>query len=184
MIAEPDSPLAREAHDRARTSLSAAIYNHSRRAFQLGAAAAEALGKPFDAETLYVDALLHDLGFGEPPERERSFEIVGADLARALVGVHDRAQADRVWHAIAVHTVPHLARAGDAETLLLHLGSAADAFGLRLPIAEAVIDEIETVFPRGALAAELDALTDAHAAVHRFGQLAAFRALGMKPRAA
>jgi HD superfamily phosphodiesterase len=70
------------------------------------------MGVRFDAEALYVAALLHDLGFVHEPETERSFEIVGADLARELINAYDDALASGTWDAIAAHTVSHLARAG------------------------------------------------------------------------
>jgi hypothetical protein len=65
--------------------------------------------------------------------------------------------------------------------LLAHLGSGADVFGLRLPLAADVVGAIKGRYPRGDLATEIAALTDRHAGVHPYGQLAGFRALGLRP---
>ncbi len=137
---------------------------------------------PHDAELLFVAAVLHDIAMATPPVPEHSFEIVGAGIARALVQAHDPRGAQRVWDAIAVHTVPHLARAGAPESLLVHIASASDVFGLRLPLAADFTEALEMQYPRGEISREVDAYTTAESALHPFGQLAALRALGLRPR--
>jgi hypothetical protein len=55
----------------------------------------------------------------------------------------------------------------------------SSAFGCRSP--RTVFDAIKERYPRGDVATEIAALTDRHAGVHPYGQLAAFRALGLRP---
>lgn len=181
-FAIPQSRVAREAHELARTSVSEAILAHSVRAFHLGREMGRRMHLSVDDEALYIATVLHDLGFADAAASSKSFEVVGADTARAFLTERDDGRAGLVWDAIAMHTVPHLAREGAPEVLLTHLGSAADAFGVLLErVAPDFVAELTLRYPRGAIRAELRALMAHHATTHPFGQLAALRALGLQP---
>ena len=80
-----------------------------------------------------------------------------------------------------MHTVPHLAREGPTEVLLTHLGSSTDAFGIGSHLDAAFVRDLHVHHPRGELQTELAGIMDRHASAQPYGQLAAFRALGLRP---
>jgi hypothetical protein len=81
-----------------------------------------------------------------------------------------------------MHTVPHLARARDPETLLVHLGSGCDVFGARIDsLPRDFVDEVFARYPRTTFAADIDAAMTRVAKRHPFSQFAACQALGLRP---
>ncbi|WP_425953415.1 HD domain-containing protein [Xylanimonas sp. McL0601] len=81
----PDSPAVRAAHEVASTFASAALLNHSVRAYLFAADYGDRQGIAYDAELLAVGALLHDIAltrafdnYGEP------FEHAGGHIAWVL----------------------------------------------------------------------------------------------------
>jgi HD superfamily phosphodiesterase len=80
----PDSRLAAEAEELVRTSSPAFLANHCARSYAWSVALAEHDHVPFDAELLYVAALLHDLGLVRRFDTGSCFEEDSADAAAAL----------------------------------------------------------------------------------------------------
>lgn len=159
-----DSEVARAAIEFARSTESAAVFNHSVRSYLFGEslAAHEGLrsGSDFDSETLLLGCVLHDLGAGTAAAGKERFEIEGADLAATLLTEHgcDRAVVDAVWEAIALHSSFGIAQRRGPICYLVNGGVAID-FGLN---AELVDDDaaaaIHDRYPRLSMA---KALTDA-----------------------
>jgi HD domain len=94
----------------ARTTESAAIFDHSIRSFLYARLLAEREGSladaAYDEGLLFAACILHDLGLGTGAPGKARFEVEGADLAAALLserGVAAR-DIDRVWEAIAPHS--------------------------------------------------------------------------------
>ncbi|GAA5874757.1 hypothetical protein JCM1840_000425 [Sporobolomyces johnsonii] len=85
----PTTPLAKKAYEHVKDQLGCQIHNHSHRAF-LHAAAIQKGQFPdwdWDAESLYIATLFHDLGATEANLRstKMSFELHGAVLAREFL---------------------------------------------------------------------------------------------------
>src|SRR5271155_475008 len=108
-IVIPDTPLVREVTDYIRDAEDDLLFNHSRRVYLLGVLQARRRGLKPDLELLYAGAMFHDIGL---TERYRSstlrFEVDGANAARDFLLDHgvDKADADKVWLSIALHTTP------------------------------------------------------------------------------
>jgi len=178
----PDSALATDALALATAALPPTLVAHSIRSFVLGSGFGLMRDLSFDVEALYVASLLHDVGLGASFSGDRPFELDGADAAAELLAKHGDARASSVWDAIAMHTVPHLAHARDAEALLVHLGSGCDVFGARIDaLPRDFVAEVFARYPRTTFAVEIDAVMTRVAERHPFSQLAAFRALGLRP---
>ena len=65
-VTVPDTKLAREATELVRESTTDLVYHHSRRVFWFGSLQGRSRGLSFDPELLYIGAMFHDLGLGEP----------------------------------------------------------------------------------------------------------------------
>jgi hypothetical protein len=162
----PAGPLADAALTAARNSESAAIANHSLRAFffaQLLAAHEGCLDDAaYDRDLLFAATVMHDLGTGALAKGEARFEVEGADLAAAVLREHGVAEPDidRVWEAIALHTSPGIAR---RRGLLAHLtreGVGID-FGRHPEIVAAWAPRIHAAYPRLAMVRSLvDAIVE------------------------
>lgn len=132
-IEVPDTALAREATDFIRDTEDDLLYNHSRRVFFFGALQGLRRGLQPNLELLYVGAMFHDLGL---TERYRSsgvrFEVDGANAARDFLlerGV-DKADADKVWLGIALHTTPGVPEFLGPEIALVTAGVETDVLGV------------------------------------------------------
>ena len=132
-IAIPDTPLVREITEFIRASESDLLFNHSRRVFLFGALQGHRRGLQPNLELLYAGAMFHDLGL---TERYRTsmvrFEVDGANAARDFLlerGV-DKADADRVWLSIALHTTPGVPEFLEPEIALVTAGVETDVLGI------------------------------------------------------
>lgn len=128
----PSTPACRAALEVATAYCSPALLNHSIRAYLWGAGFAAERGITFDAELLYVSALLHDLSLvKEFDNHTLPFEEAGGHVAwvfGAAAGwpVERRRRAAEVivrhmWDAVDVAT--------DPEGYLLELSTAMDISG-------------------------------------------------------
>lgn len=129
----PDSQLVREATELVRDSTSELIYHHSRRVYLFGGLQGVARGLGFDAELLYVAAMFHDLGLGEPFRGSgRRFEVDGADEARRFLRARQVPEdgVRRVWTAIALHTTPGIPEFMEPEVALVTAGVEYDVLGI------------------------------------------------------
>ena len=110
--------------------------NHSLRAFFFAELIAKAKGLQYDAEVIYVAAILHDTDLtASHMSVKQRFEVDGANLAREIAGRHSisKARADLMWGAIALHDQGGIARWKAVEVMLLNAGVAAD-FGAYLDL--------------------------------------------------
>jgi len=146
----PDTPATRHSEDICRAVLDAPLVNHSYRTYAWAALLGVAERRAFDAELLYVAALLHDIGLTERFDRGGCFESDGADAANELlleVGwPSDRAQ--RAASAIYLH-MHEVDETDGPEALLLSDGASLDVTGRRLDdIDGRACYQILEVYPR------------------------------------
>jgi HD superfamily phosphodiesterase len=129
----PDTKLARAATEFVRDQTSDLVYDHSRRVFYWGSLQGRNRDLSFDPELLYVAAMFHDLGLGEPHRTSgRRFEVDGADAAREFLRAHGVPDDSvrRVWTAIALHTTPGIPEFMEPEVALLTAGVEYDVLGI------------------------------------------------------
>lgn len=164
-IAIPDSPLAKEATDAARSAEPVEIFNHSLRAFLFAELIAKAKGVTHDVEAVYVAALLHDTGLAPAyMSRDQRFEVDGANLARRIAGSHGvtAERVNLVWDAIALHDAGGLARWKQPEVMLVNAGVSAD-FGSYLDLMQR--DDVIAVLGQAPRTGFIPVFLDAVAAV-------------------
>lgn len=129
----PDSKLAREATELVRDATSDLIYDHSRRVYFFGALQGRNRDLSFDPELLYIAAMFHDLGLGEPFHGSgRRFEVDSADEARRFLRARQVPDDSirRVWTAIALHTTPGIPEFMEPEVALVTAGVEYDVLGI------------------------------------------------------
>ena len=148
----PDTPLVREATDFIRDVEDDLLFNHSRRVFLFGALQGRRRGLQPDLELLYVGAMFHDIGL---TERYRTstvrFEVDGADAARDFLTARgvDKADADKVWLGIALHTTPGVPEFLAPEVALLQAGVEVDVVGVgRQDLAPDALAAVTAAHPR------------------------------------
>lgn len=129
----PDSKLARETTELVRDAASDLIYDHSRRVYFFGALQGRNRDLSFDPELLYIAAMFHDLGLGEPFHGSgRRFEVDSADEARRFLQARQVPEDSirRVWTAIALHTTPGIPEFMEPEVALVTAGVEYDVLGI------------------------------------------------------
>ncbi|MFD3870427.1 HD domain-containing protein [Streptomyces sp. NPDC058623] len=144
-----DSAAARSAFETAAEYADAALLNHSVRSYAFAAEYARERGIAYDAELLYVSALLHDLGLTVPFDSHTlPFEEAGGHVARVFTAGLGWAPARRAraQEVIVLHMRDDVDAAEDAEGHLLQVGTSADVSGLR-------VEEFAPSFTAGLLAA-------------------------------
>jgi HD domain len=151
-IAIPDTALVREITEFIRDAEDDLLFNHSRRVFLFGALQGRRRGLQPDLELLYAGAIFHDLGL---TERYRTstlrFEVDGANAARDFLlqrGV-DKADADKVWLGIALHTTPGVPEFLAPEIALVTAGVETDVLGIgRDGLSPEALAEVAAAHPR------------------------------------
>jgi hypothetical protein len=135
MIADikvPDSSIARQAEELARSVSNDVLFNHVMRCYWFGELFAQQEGKKVDSELMFLSAVLHDLGLTNHAPGSHRFEIEGAGAARTFLlerGVaEDRAQ--KVWDNVALHTWDMNQFRGDTSRLMQR-GLAYDVSGVQ-----------------------------------------------------
>jgi len=147
-----DSPLATAADALLAKVSPPALVNHCKRTYAFGTALLNQAGRGFDAEALYVAAMLHDLGLTDAYEDGVTpFEVRGADIAAAQL-LDMGADPDfiaLVHDAIALHLEMNAPKDPRPEVADVSLGAAVDVLGLRIDKLPAsfVAQTLET-FPR------------------------------------
>ncbi|MFE4450135.1 HD domain-containing protein [Streptomyces sp. NPDC056796] len=129
----PDTRLAAEATELVRETTDDLVYHHSRRVFLFGALQGRRRDLSFDPELLYIGAMFHDLGLGEPFRSSgRRFEVDSADEARRFLRSHGVPEDSvrRVWTAIALHTTPGIPAFMEPEVALVTAGVEYDVLGI------------------------------------------------------
>lgn len=151
-VSVPDTKLATEATALVRDTVGELIYHHSRRVYWFGSLQGRNRGLRFDSELLYVAAMFHDLGLGEPFRGSgRRFEVDGADEARRFLLAHGLPEDGirRVWTAIALHTTPGIPVFMEPEVALLTAGVEYDVLGIGYQdIPDSDRAEITALHPR------------------------------------
>lgn len=161
----PDTAAAREAEELAVRVHSNSLLNHSLRTYVWGALIGAGTRRTFDAEVLYVAALLHDVGLTPAFDTGRCFETDGAHAARGLLATagwtSDRAE-------LAANAIRHHWNGpddhDDVEAVLLAQGAAVDALGHRgAALDEPTTARVLAAFPRGRFKHEFVSLLEAQA---------------------
>jgi hypothetical protein len=177
MHTTPDSDLARGAAIYARAVEDEYLVNHSSRTFHFGAAILDDAGRSFDAEILYVAAMLHDIALGTSlDDGVTPFHQRGAGLAAGEVlrlGRTD-AEATLVYDAVNLHMELVTGDHALPEVAGVHLGAGADVVGLRLDqIPPAVVDAVLADHPRLGMKAEFAKVIVAEATTKPYSTAAA-----------
>jgi hypothetical protein len=160
-IAVPTTPVVALATEAAEAWCSPSLMAHSRRAYLWSAARGIDLGLEFDAELLYVAAMLHDIGLvGAFDNATISFDEAGGNVAWMFAAgagwpVERRV---RLGEVIVRHMWDSVDPAFDAEGHLLEVGTAIDISG-RVPHlwSPALRAEVLALHPRLDLVAEFTA---------------------------
>jgi HD superfamily phosphodiesterase len=166
LVRVPDTPAAREAEDLAARVYSRALLNHALRTYVWGSLIGGSTGRAFDAEVLYVAALLHDVGLMPGYDTGRCFETDGAHAARALL-------ASVGWSAERTELAANAIRDhwsgpedhDDVEAVLLAQGAAVDAIGNRgSAVDDATRERVVAALPREGFKDEFVTLLESQAA--------------------
>jgi HD domain len=155
----PDTKLATAAEALTVRVSPPALVGHCRRTYAFGAALLQQQRRTFDAELLYIAAMLHDLGLtDEFEDGVTPFEQIGADAAqRALLaeGAPPETVA-QVHEAIGLHLLATSADDPRPEVAGVSIGAGMDVFGLRLSDLPATfVAEVLEEYPRLGLKAML-----------------------------
>jgi HD superfamily phosphodiesterase len=102
----PDSELARKAAALVERVHSKALLHHVHRTWWFAEFLGQRRGLQYDRETVYLAALLHDLGLTPEFAADQRFEVDGADAASRFLRAngYPQAKAEQVWDAIALHS--------------------------------------------------------------------------------
>ena len=125
----PDTQLAREATQIARSVEPPEIFNHSLRTFLFAELVAKLKKIEHDQEIVYVASILHDTGMSEQyMSASYPFEVDSASVARTLLAKYGVSQMrqDLAWDAIALHDNGGIAQHKQPEVALVNAGVGAD----------------------------------------------------------
>jgi len=168
-LALPTGPLADASLALVRQSVSTEIAEHSIRSFLFARLLAEQEGSvgdaAYDEDLLFAACALHDLALGRLGTSKARFEVEGADLAAPVLIGHGvpAADVDRVWEAIALHSIVGIADRRGLLTYLTHKGVFIDG-GRYADLDAGRLQQVFAVYPRPAGGAFLrDAIVE-HAA--------------------
>jgi hypothetical protein len=160
-IVLPDTPACRGALEVATRYHSPSLLNHSVRAYLWAAAYAQTQGIDFDAELLYVSAMLHDLGLtAEFDSHTVPYEEAGGHVAWAFCAGAGWSPERRVraCEVIIRHMWDEVPVEEDPEGHLLELSTGMDISGRRTEdIPVGVRREVLERHPRLEIAKEFTA---------------------------
>jgi len=145
-----DSAISQTATDLSRAESPPFLFNHAARTYLFGSLIGKSLALKFDAETLYLACILHDLGLTSRFEGDLPFEIQGAEAAKNFLQEHGYPanQAAIVWDGIAMHAslIGHFKQ---PEVQLVGEGAGADVIAPDpAHISKANVEEVLAAFPR------------------------------------
>ncbi len=149
-IKAPDSSIARQAEELARSVSNDVLFNHVMRCYRFGELFARREGKKVDSELMFLSAVLHDLGLTGHAFGPHRFEIEGAGAARTFLVDRDVSEdrAQRVWDNIALHTWDMNQFRGDTSRLMQR-GLAYDVSGVQgAQLDPADVAEVVRRYPR------------------------------------
>jgi hypothetical protein len=146
----PDSALAQKVTALVREVSTEPLFNHCARTYVLGSKLGEIRKLKFDAELLFVAALMHDLGLTEKYMAHARFEIDGADAAAKILRdeQYPEAKVDIAWQAIALHASIEIPVRMRPEIALVHLGAFADGGAYANQIPKEFFDGVFAALPR------------------------------------
>ena len=151
-IAIPDTELIRETTELIRGAENDLLFDHSRRVFVFGALQGRRRGLQPNLELLYVGAMFHDLGLTERYRTSNNrFEVDSANAAREFLLQHgvEKADADKVWLSIALHTTPGIPEFLEPEIALVTAGVETDVLGIgRDDLAPEALAAVTAAHPR------------------------------------
>ncbi|MEV1170063.1 HD domain-containing protein [Nonomuraea sp. NPDC049784] len=157
----PDTPACRGALEVATRYHTPSLLNHSIRAYLWAAAYARDHGIAFDAELLYVAAMLHDIGMAaEFDSHTVPFEEAGGHVAWIFCAGAGWSPERRVraGEVIIRHMWDEVPVEEDPEGHLLELSTGMDISGRRTDeIPEAIRREVLERYPRLEIAKEFSA---------------------------
>ncbi|MEQ4719114.1 HD domain-containing protein [Nonomuraea sp. B19D2] len=157
----PDTPACRGALEVATRYHTPSLLNHSIRAYLWAAAYARDHGIAFDAELLYVSAMLHDMGLvAEFDSHNVPFEESGGDVAWVFCAGAGWSPERRVRarEVIIRHMWDEVPVEEDPEGHLLELSTGMDISGRRTDeIPEGIRREVLERYPRLEIAKEFSA---------------------------
>jgi HD domain len=146
----PDSRAARAADALAAESQTVSLTNHGVRSYGFGALLGLGEGRTFDAEVLYVAAILHDIGLMPAFDRGGRFEDDGDVAVRELLADvgWEPARAERAGKAVRDHWDGPQTE-DEVESLLLAYGTSVDVSGRRFDeLSSATLEAFLDAAPR------------------------------------
>ncbi len=147
----PDTALCTAALELAWAHSPSFLFNHVMRTYAFAFQAGLVRKDSYDAEMLFIGAVLHDLGLVEAFVREDRFEIDGADAAADFLskqGYPDTKIAV-IWDAIALHTTLNIPQRKQPEIALLQIGAGIDIGAFpRTMLAPEIVERILFDYPR------------------------------------
>ena len=147
----PDTKIAREATEIARSAEPPEIFNHSLRTFLFAELIAKAKKISHDVEIVYIASILHDTGLSPAYMSARyPFEVDSANVTKTLLRKHGASdfRSDLAWDAVALHDNGGIAQHKQVEVMLVNAGVGAD-FGAYLDtLAHAAVADILKAAPR------------------------------------
>jgi hypothetical protein len=147
----PDSAIARQARELITTVAPPFLVNHSVRAYAWAAELAAHDGLRFDAEILYVSAMLHDIGLVPAYDLGGCFETDGAIAAEAFALAHGQppSRARAIHDVIDLHMADVLPPEPAAEVVLLWDSTGTDVTGYRFTdVRPGVVPDVLAAYPR------------------------------------
>ena len=155
----PDSAAARAALEVATEYVPGALFNHSIRSgyWAVGVASLE-MRDGFDAELLYVSAVMHDVGLAVEFDNDTlSYELAAGHVAWALTAGAgwEASRRTRALEVIVRHNWPEVDPEQDLEGYLLEVATGLDISGSRSEaLPESFRSAVLAAYPRLGLAAE------------------------------
>lgn len=147
----PNSELCQKATELVQKVSPNFLHNHCLRTYLFGQQLGHQNQLKFDAELLYLGAIMHDLGLTEAFDGKQRYEVDGADAAKKFVQEHGLCdqKADAIWDAIALHTSIGIANRKRPEVALVHLGAGLDVFGMGADELSAdMVHQVFETYPR------------------------------------
>ena len=166
LLAAP-TPTAAAARDVLERWSSPELVNHSLRAWVWAAELGRSLGIHFDAELLYVSAMLHDLGVTPTFDSHTvAFETAGSAVGWAFAAGAgwEPARRDRVLEIIERHMWLSVDVNDDPEGHLLEVATALDVSGVAPEKWDGeLLRAVATALPRGDFTTHFDGCISAQA---------------------